>query len=163
MRFNKVKVGDNTIVDTGLPQRGIKPAGLELHTYMIKRLFEAAEDDEKMRNGVVRRLAQMLVNTILDMAARDAALENIHRLIDEELPDAAAMSFGERATAEGEIWLDIAVREMTEYLDQAFAISHRLAVGTFGGAVEEAGTYPEERELEEGTEMHEEWREGMDE
>ena len=163
MRFRKVEVDGNIIVDTGLPQRGLKPAGLELHTYMIKRLFEAAEDDEKMRNGVVRRLARMLVNTILDMAKRDEALENIDRLIDEELPEAAAMNFGERASAEGEIWLDIGVREMVEYLDQAFAISHKLGVGTFGGAVEETCTYPEEPELDEGTEMHEEWKGVMDE
>ena len=164
MRFKKVNLPDgNVIVDTGLPQRGLKPAGLELHTYMLKRLFEAAEDDEKMRNGVVRRLSRMLVNTIMDMGKRDEALENIVRLIDEELGEAAgAMSFGERATEEGEIWLDIGVREMMEYLDQSFAISHKLGVGTFGGAAEEC-EYPQEVELAEGTEMHEEWKEAMDE
>ena len=165
MRFQKVKLPNgNIIVDTGLPQRGLKPAGLELHTHMIKRLFEAAEDDEKMRNGVVRRLARMLVNTILDMAKRDEALREIVRHIDEELPEAAAMSFGERAEAEGEIWLDIGVREMTEYLDQAFGISHRLAIGTFGTAADDdEGVHLEEAEPEEDTEMHEEWKETIDE
>ncbi len=105
----------------------------------------------------------MLVNTIMDMGKRDEALENIMRLIDEELGEAAgAMSFGERATEEGEIWLDIGVREMMEYLDQSFAISHKLGVGTFGGAAEEC-EYPQEVELAEGTEMHEEWKEAIDE
>ncbi|OEU74560.1 MAG: hypothetical protein BA864_14400 [Desulfuromonadales bacterium C00003093] len=131
---------------------------------MIKRLFEAAEDDEKMRNGVVRRLARMLVNTILDMAKRDEALREIVRYIDEELPEAAAMSFHERAEAEGEIWLDIGVRLMTEYLDQAFGISHRLAIGTFGTAADDdGGEHLEEPEPEEDTEMHEEWKEAIDE
>ncbi len=156
MRFKQVKVGDNTIVDTGLPQRGIKPAGLELHTHMIKRLFEIAEDPENMRNGVVRRLSRALINTIMDMAKRDEALENIDRLIDEE-------SEGTRMSAEdeGEVWFDIAIREVTEYLDQAFAISHRLAVGRFSGDSGTEGEYPEEPELEEGTELHEEWQEGI--
>ena len=159
MRFKQVKVGDNTIVDTGLPQRGIKPAGLELHTHMIKRLFEIAEHPENMGNGSVRRLSRALINSIMDMAKRDEALDNIYRLIDEELP--GEMSFTERARDEGEIWFDIAIREMTEYLDQAFAISHRLAVGRFSGDSGTEGEYPEEPELEEGTELHEEWQEGI--
>lgn len=163
MKMKQVKLPNgNYIVDTGLPQRGVKPAGMELHTHMLKRLFEAAEDDEKMRNGVVRRLSQMLVNTILDMAKRDEALENIVRLIDKELgKDAAAMSFGERASAEGEIWLDIGVREFMEYMDQYFAISHRLAIGSFGTAPESGIT--EEPEPEEDAEMHEVWKEIDDE
>ena len=159
MRFKQVKVGDNTIVDTGLPQRGIKPAGLELHTHMMKRLFEIAEHPENMGNGSVRRLSRALINSIMDMAKRDEALDNIYRLIDEELP--GEMSFTERARDEGEIWFDIAIREMTEYLDQAFAISHRLAVGRFSGNLRTETEHPEEPELDEGTELHEVWMEGI--
>ncbi len=158
MRFKQVQVDDNTIVDTGLPQRGIKPAGLDLHTHMIKRLFEIAESPENMKNGSVSRLSRALINTIMDMAKRDEALDNVDRLINEELGDTSSWDSGALSEGEGEIWFDIAIREMAEYLDQAFAISHRLAVGRFSA---DEGEYPEEPEIEEGTELNEEWQEGI--
>jgi hypothetical protein len=61
---------------------------------------------------------------------------------------------------ESDIWMEIAVREMTEYLDQVFGVTHRLAIGTFGTAPEMS--YPEETELQPATDIHEEWKEPMD-
>jgi len=165
MRFKKVKLPDgNIIVDTGLPQRGIKPAGLEMHTHMLKTLYAAVkEDPHNMENGVVRGLCKILVNTILDMAKRDEALENIHRLIEEELDgNGASLSFGERTRVESDIWMEIGVREMTEYLDQAFGVSHRLAIGTFGNAPEDKLVEPKPPEPKPDLEMHEEWMETED-
>ena len=166
MRFEKVKLPDgNVIIDTRLPQRGLKPAGLEMHTHMLKTLFSALEKPENMENGVVKMMSVFIANTILDMAKRDETLENIERIIKEEMGEdgGALLNFNERMRIESGIWMEIATREMIEYLDQAFGISHRLAIGTFGGAPETDSEYPEEPELAEGTEIHEEWKEAMNE
>lgn len=160
MRFTKVFLPDgNTIIDTGLPQRAIKPAGLELHTHMIKQLYNAAEDNIKVENGAVRRMCKFLVNTILDMSKRDEARENIDRLIEEALGDdnGASLNFADRTRIETEIWLDIGVQEMMEYLDQVFAVSHRVGIGTFGIAPQLEKPQPST-----DTDIHEEWKEPMD-
>ena len=163
MRFTKVKLPNgNVIIDTGLPQRAIKPAGLEMHTHMLKQLFNAVEDDEKVKNGAVKRMSKFLVNTIFDMAKRDEALENIDRMIKDALgeDEGASLSFPERMRIESDIWMEIAVREMSEYLDQVFGVTHRLAIGTFGTAPETS--HIEEPEPQPVTDIHEEWKEPMD-
>lgn len=160
MRFKKVKLPDgNVIIDTGLPQRGLKPAGLDLHTHMLKQLFDVATHDENMENGTVKRLSKFLINTILDMSKRDEALENIDRYLAKEIDDAEhPLSFSERQKAESEIWLDLAVKEFVEGLDAYFGVSHRLAIGTFGTAAPPS-EYMEEPQPDFEANLEEEWKE----
>lgn len=133
MRFKKVSLPDgNVIVDTGLPQRGIKPVGLNMQVTILVALVSAAAVAQNMENGVVLSLSKALVNAIFDMSKRDEALENIHRLIDAEVGDGSSMSFSERTRKESDIWMEIGIREMVEHMDGSFGISHRLAIGTFG-------------------------------
>lgn len=147
MRFKKVTLPDgNVIVDTGLPQRGIKPVGLNMQVSILIALVSAAAVAQNMENGVVLSLSKALVNSIFDMSKRDEALENIHRLIEEEVGEGGSISFSERTRKESDIWMEIGIREMTEHMDGAFGISHRLAIGTFGtgetGAADEADEPP---------------------
>lgn len=163
MRFKKVKLPNgNTIIDTGLPQRAMKPAGLEMHTHMLKQLFNSIGDNQKMRDGSIKRTCNFLINTIFDMAKRDEAIENIHMRVADVLGDdgGASLNFGERMMIESEVWLDIAVKVFVEYLDQVFAVTHRLAIGTFGNASDTP--YMEEPELEPAADINEEWKEPMD-
>lgn len=133
MRFKKVKLPDgNVIVDTGLPQRGIKPIGLNMLVSAYLAVISSLALEVNMENGVVLSQSKALVNSIFDMAKRDEALENIHRIIDEEVCDGGSMSLKERTRKESDIWMEIGIREMIEHMDGAFGISHRLAIGTFG-------------------------------
>lgn len=161
MRFKKVKLPDgNVIVDTGLPQRGIKPVGLNMQVTILIALVSAAAVAQNMENGVVLSLSKALVNSIFDMSKRDEALENIHRLIEEEVGDAGSMSFGERTRKESDIWMEIGIREMTEHMDGAFGISHRLAIGTFGTGDTGAADEVEEPQPDAG--IGEEWKDVAD-
>lgn len=160
MRFTKVKLPDgNVIIDTGLPQKGIKPVGLNLLTDAMRMLLAAVAVPGNMENGVVRSLSKCLINMIFDMSKRDEALENVHRIIEEELGEdgGASLDFDERTRIESDIWMEIAVREVTEHMDGAFGISHRLAIGTFGTAPAECAMGKEEEPPEDV--MGGEWRE----
>lgn len=158
MRFKKVTLPDgNVIVDTGLPQRGIKPVGLNMQVSILVAVVSAAAvGPQNMENGVVLSLSKALVNAIFDMSKRDEALENIHRLIDEEVGAGGSMSFTERTRRESDIWMEIGIREMTEHMDGAFGISHRLAIGTFGTG--ETGAVDEAEEPQPDAGIGEEWK-----
>jgi len=161
VRFTKVRLPDgNVIIDTGLPQKGIKPVGLNLLVDLIRTLFAAMAVEGNMENGIVRSMSKGLVNMIFDMSKRDEALENINRLINEELGDdgGASLDFTERTRIESDIWMEIALREMAEHMDGAFGISHRLAIGTFGTASTEADEEGDENELPAEAGVGEEWR-----
>jgi hypothetical protein len=157
MRFKKVKLPDgNVIVDTGLPQRGIKPVGLNMLVSTHLALISAVAVAQNMENGVVLSLSKALVNSIFDMSKRDEALENIHRLIDEEIGEDSSLSFSERTRKESDIWMEIGIRETVEHMDSAFGISHRLAIGTFGTGVTGAMDEVEEPLPDAG--IGEEWK-----
>ena len=162
MRFKKVSLPDgNVIVDTGLPQRGIKPVGLNMQvSILLAVVSSAAVGPQNMENGVVLSLSKALVNSIFDMSKRDEALENIHRLIDAEIGDGSSLSFSERTRLESDIWMEIGVREMTEHMDGSFGISHRLAIGTFGTGVSEVVAEDEEPPSDAG--IGEEWKDVED-
>lgn len=161
MRFKKVPLSDgNVIVDTGLPQRGIKPVGLNMQVSILIALVSAASVAQNMENGVVLSLSKALVNSIFDMSKRDEALDNIHRFIDEEVGEDHSMSFSEYTRKVSDIWMEIGIREMTEHMDGAFGISHRLAIGTFGTGVTGAGDEVEEPLPDAG--IGEEWKDVED-
>ena len=161
MRYKKVELPDgNVIVDTGLPQRGIKPVGLNMLVSAYLALISAAAVAQNMENGVVRTLSKALVNSIFDMSKRDEALDNIHRMIEEEVGDGSSMSFSERTRTESDIWMEIGIREMTEHMDGAFGISHRLAIGTFGTGA--TGVVDEVEEPLPDAGVGEEWKDVED-
>ena len=160
MRLKKVTLKNgNVIIDTGLPQRGLKPAALNMHTDMLNKLYDIASHDEKLADGTVSRLSRMLVNTIFDMARRDEALQAIAKCINEEVVD-PGLNREERNRAEGDVWLDLGVREFIEALDAYMGVSHRLAIGTFGSAGGECLPEPKPELGPEtcGDALEDEWR-----
>lgn len=161
MRFKKVKLPDgNVIVDTGLPQRGIKPVGLNMLVSAYLALISSLAVAQNMENGVVLSLSKALVNSIFDMAKRDEALENIHHLIEVEVGDGDSMSFSERTRTVSDIWMEIGIREMAEHMDASFGISHRLAIGTFGTGL--TAEVEEEEEPHGDAGIEEEWKDVED-
>ena len=135
MRFTKVKLPDgNIIIDTGLPQKSIKPVGLNLLVDLIRMLFTAMAHEPNLHNGVVLAMSEGLVDTIFDISKRDEALDSIAQLMKEELgkDGGASLDEKERMRIETRIWKRVALQATSEHMDGAFGISHRLAIGTFG-------------------------------
>jgi hypothetical protein len=130
MRFKKIELPDgNVIIDTGLPQRNIKPKNFE--------------------NGTVRNLSKGLVSMIFDMSKRDAVRAGIYVEIEETMgaDGGASLDHAERSRTESEIWFERALEGVAEHIDSAFGITHRLAIGTFGTASDE-GELPGGDEVE---------------
>lgn len=142
MRFKRVTLPDgNVIIDTGLPQRNIKPVGLNDLLQMKQTLYTAVADKDgrNFENRTIYNLSKGLVASIYDMSKRDAVREDIYAEIAEALGEdgGASMDAPGRNRIEGEIWLERAIEGLTEHIDSAFGITHRLAIGTFGTASDE--------------------------
>lgn len=159
MRFTRVKLPNgNTIIDTGLPQRNIKPAGLNHLIHMSETLFTAVSIVANQTNGVIVQMSDDLVNAIYDMSMRDEALEHIHQALDEALGEdgGASLDSDERMRTESRIWSANAQRVVAEHMDTAFGVTHRLAIGTFGTA--DTGAMGDGEEPPADAELGEEWK-----
>lgn len=159
MRFKKIPIdGDSGryIIDTGLPQKSIKPIGLNLLADIIRGIFTAMADVQNLRNGVVLAMCEGLVNVLFDMSKRDEVLELVATAKTEELGEdgGASLDHAERTAIITSIWIRYALRGATEHMDEAFAISHRTSIGTFGGT--------DEPDDADDADMHEEWRTDAD-
>lgn len=151
MRFKRVTLPDgNVIIDTGLPQRNIKPAGLNDLMQMKQTLYTAAATSENFENRTILNLSKGLVANIYDMSKRDAVREGIYAEIEDAFGDdgGASLDQAARTRIESEIWFERAIEGTTEHVDSAFGITHRLAIGTFGTASDADDELPDADEVE---------------
>lgn len=120
------------IIDTGLPQRSIKPIWLELHKEMRLRVAEAVKETKPDDRKVVR-LIKVDISAILDEDLRKELKEKISTALAQEIEEAKNNNGGtltdrEKAEIEEEVYLDY-YDSLTDYVDKAFGVSHRLAIG----------------------------------
>jgi|LGOV01.1.fsa_nt_gb hypothetical protein len=135
MGRRKIKMRDGSVlVDTGLPQRSIKPLYLEMHMEQLKTYFHTLTDPANFANGVIKMMGLFFTNTILDTGTRERTIGEIEAEIKKRIGDDNDLDFPARMRIESEITMEISVRNMTDYLDQAFGVSHRLAIGITGDA-----------------------------
>lgn len=65
MGRRKIKMRDGSVlVDTGLPQRSIKPLYLEMHMEQLKTYFHTLTDPANFSNGVIKMMGLFFTNTI---------------------------------------------------------------------------------------------------
>jgi hypothetical protein len=120
------------IIDTGLPQRAIKPIWLELHKEMRLRVAEAVKETSPEARKVVR-LIRVDISAVLDEDLRKELKANIAEALEAEIKAAkenngGTLSDSEIAKIEEDVYLDY-YDSVTDYVDKAFGVSHRLAIG----------------------------------
>ncbi len=111
------------IVDTGLPQKYIKTLWLEMHTDLNKKIMDAIPHAPKT---TIIRMMKYHISLILDMDERKAIRDKIEKLKEERLSDDLDMD--ERIEIIEDIYIE-ATEGITDYVDMAFGVSHRIAIG----------------------------------
>jgi len=112
------------IVDTGLPQKFIKSIWLDMHSRHHTMTMEVMKTPDSQRTGL--RMMRYHISLILDKDKRDEIKEKIANLKKERLND--TMSLQEKTDILEDIYIE-AMEDMTDYLDMAFGVSHRIAIG----------------------------------
>jgi len=137
MRIKKVRLPDgNVIADTGLPQRALKPQYLERHLGQMQALTDVLKDPASMKNGVVYNLVLVMFYSMLDIGRREFALDELDLRVDARIKELGAdgsLDYATRIEAKSEIAL-ACLPMFTDYLDTAYAVSHRIAIGLTGSA-----------------------------
>ncbi len=111
------------IVDTGLPQKYIKTLWLEMHTDLNKKVMDAIPHAPKT---TIIRMMKYHISLILDMDERKAIREKIEKLKKERLVE--SMTTDEKIEVIEDIYIE-ATEGITDYVDMAFGVSHRIAIG----------------------------------
>ena len=114
------------IIDTGLPQKHIKPIWLEMHRDMNLKIMDAIVNKENLTSGVTKRMIQFSISMVLDEDVRKLIVEKRDKLIKERIT--SDLSNVDKARIEEEIYFEL-MADVTDYVDKAFGVSHRIAVG----------------------------------
>lgn len=122
----KVLPDGKRIIDTGLPQRQIKPIWLELHKEMNQKLMDAIRTCAPS-DGTVVRMIQFSISLILDQDIRKDINERAKQLIQEKTSN-TELSHSEKMQIIEGIYIELNA-DVTDYIDTAFGVSHRIAIG----------------------------------
>ncbi len=118
------------IIDTGLPQRQIKQLWLELHKETYIKILDTIAISQPKDKQVVRMI-KFAVSSILDEDAREEAKAKVNKLIEtrlKHLEENGGRSTALDAEAIEEAYIEI-MENVTDYVDTAFGVSHRLGIG----------------------------------
>lgn len=118
------------IIDTGLPQRHIKQLWLELHKEMYMKILDTISISQPIDKRTVRMI-RFCIASILDEDARAATKEKVKKQIAERLKF-AEKNGGRSSMIDAEITEEVYIEimeDVTDYVDSAFGVSHRLAIG----------------------------------
>lgn len=123
---NIVTLGNGKrVIDTGLPQRQIKPIWIEMHKELNLKIMEAILNSNPT-SGRVRKAIGFSISQILDDEVRDRIKTKIEQDLKEKVKP--EMDKDEKADATENVYIE-AVEGISDYLDTAFGISHRIAIG----------------------------------
>lgn len=109
------------LIDTGLPQRQIKPIWLEMHKEMNMKIMDAILNNDPIR---VKNAIRFSISMILDDEVRDQVKADINK----KMANIKETSNEARLKEIETIYIE-AMESVSDYLDQAFGISHRIAIG----------------------------------
>jgi len=116
------------LIDTGLPQRQIKPLWLEMHKEMNLKIIDAIINTESSTGRSVKTIkaVKFCIANILDDDLRTKLKAKIKQELEEKTSGATSME--DKLSIMEDVYLD-AFECVTDYIDQAFGISHRIAIG----------------------------------
>lgn len=114
------------IIDTGLPQRHIKNIWLEMHKEMNQKILDAILNSNPTDRKVERAI-KFSISMILDEDVRTAAKEKAAKLIKERT-EGKELANDVKAEIVENVYIEV-LEELTDYVDMAFGVSHRIAIG----------------------------------
>jgi hypothetical protein len=121
------------VLDTYLPQKNIKPLWIELHKELFLATAQAIRETS-ITDDRVSRLVSLNISLMLDQDAREKVKTKRDRLLKERFEKAkdkdgcSCITNEERARIIDDVNIEI-LEDVTDYLDQAFGISHHIALG----------------------------------
>lgn len=128
-QIKKTETGGH-VLDTYLPQKNIKPLWIELHKELFLATAQAIRETG-ITDDRVSRLVTLNISMMLDQEAREKVKSKRAQLLKDRFEQAkreGGTTNEDRARIIDGVNLEI-LEDVTDYLDQAFGISHHIALG----------------------------------